>query len=92
MNLNGHKPIAEQVSADHSWILTVSDKGVTLRLSSEAMKSCGQTVRAYLIRVLPWVMAGLMAALSGTAGVRSWLLQQQGTPAISPTEDVSPQP
>jgi hypothetical protein len=92
MNLNGHKPTAVQASADHSWILTVSDKGVTLSLSSEAIKSCGQTIRAYAIRVLPWVMTVLIAASGGTAGVRIWLLQQQGTPTISPTEDVLPQP
>lgn len=89
--MNEQKTRLPEPSADCSWVVTVSDKGVIIRLSHEAIESCRKTVRAYLMHVLPWLLAGLTTA-GGTAGVRVLLQQQQGTPATSPTEDVSPQP
>lgn len=85
------KTTVQQLLVNCSWLVTVSDKGVTVSLSRKAMESCQKTIRTYVMRLLPWVLAGL-ATCGGTAGVRIWLLQQPNAPATSPAEDVLPQP
>ena len=83
------KTTVQQLTVECSWIVTVSDKGVTVSLSRKAMESCRKTIHTYVMRVLPWVLASL-ATYGGTAGVMNWLRQQPETPAISPTEEVAP--
>lgn len=84
------KTTAQQLPADCSWIVTVSDKGVTVSLSREAVESCRKAIRTFVMRVLPWLLAGL--ATGEMTGARVWLLQQSDAPATAPTEDVVPQP
>lgn len=81
------KTTIQQLLVNYSWIVTLSDQGITMSLSSKAMESCRKTI---LTRVLPWVLASL-ATYGGTAGVVNWLRQQPETPATSPTEDMAPQ-
>ncbi|MEM0978753.1 MAG: hypothetical protein AAGH78_00630 [Cyanobacteria bacterium P01_H01_bin.58] len=80
------KPTPESFT-DYAWIFIVSDKGVTLKFSSEVMESLGKQLRV----ALPWLLAVLTTFVSGTAGVKFWLLEQPETPATFPTEEIAPQ-
>ena len=74
---------------DYGWIFMISDKGMTLKFSSEAMAAAGKQLRHFQRIALPWVLTGL-TTFGGTAGVVNWLRQQPETPATSPTEEVAP--
>jgi hypothetical protein len=73
---------------DYDWILMVSDKGMTLKVSDQTLEALGKRLHNLQRVALPWILTGITTF--GGAGVMNWLHQQPETPAHNP-EEVTPQ-